>query len=180
MVEKVKISVAINEAPPPAAVVHFRFVAAITAPILLVMSMVIGASGVALTTLGSTFASSQTAAGTIGKPQALKQTQDSLNAHIAHLKAVLRMTAAQERHWPPVEAALRGIAQNKMDDEVRDSSSNLRIGDHAKEFALNIAELRRFISAAQPLINSLDQEQKRDAFMFAQIMGFGGVAEKFK
>jgi hypothetical protein len=40
--------------------------------------------------------------------------------------------------------------------------------------------MRRLVSAARPLVNSLDQEQKREAVTLARAMGFGSLAARLQ
>jgi hypothetical protein len=75
-------------------------------------------------------------------------------SHISHLKSVLNLTAEQQAHWPAVESALRQVRDPKFD-------------------ALGI---KRVLSAARPLIRSLDENQKRTAMRLAHSMGFASVA----
>lgn len=149
-------------------------------PIFLAALIVGGASALALSTIGSSFAYAETPAGEVGKRQSLLQSDDLLNSHIAHFKALLRLTAAQEQHWQPVESALRDVARHQVAEEASEGGIIQRTGERVAEFALSAAALRRLVSAAQPLVDSLDQEQKRDAVILARNMGFGSVADKFK
>lgn len=96
------------------------------------------------------------------------------SARIARIKSVLRLTAEQERHWPPVEAALRAI----MRHQVRAESG----GDdavHPVAGAVDAGLLRRLSSVAMPLIMSLGDDQKRNAFAVARSMGLAEVAASF-
>jgi hypothetical protein len=45
---------------------------------------------------------------------------------------------------------------------------------------MNASSMRRLVSAAQPLVKSLDQEQKREAITLARAMGFGQLAARFE
>jgi hypothetical protein len=80
-------------------------------------------------------------------------------AHIARLKNVLKLTAIQASHWPAVEAALRHIARQQAQSQELDSAS-----------------VQRLMFAAMPLIQSLDEGQKRQAVSVARSMGFAQVA----
>jgi hypothetical protein len=82
------------------------------------------------------------------------------DAQIDHIKAALRLTAEQERHWPAVAAELRRI----------------RLGVRAASFAADRFGLRRLVSAAKPLFYSLDDNQKRVALELVQSLGFGSFA----
>jgi hypothetical protein len=104
-----------------------------------------------------------------------------LDSGIARFKAALRLTPEQERHWPRVESALRGIARNA--DQNADGGTRgmlRRIGSRATEMVLSAAAIKRLVSAAQPLMKTLDDEQKGKALQLARAMGFGGVAAHFQ
>jgi zinc resistance-associated protein len=107
-----------------------------------------------------------------------------LEAGIARFKAALRLTPAQERHWPRVEAALRAMAQEGDRQQVADASGDAgffrRVGARATEMAMSAASMRRLVSAAQPLVKSLDEDQKREALTLARSMGFGSLAARFE
>jgi len=45
---------------------------------------------------------------------------------------------------------------------------------------LSAASIKRLVSAAQPLIKSLDDDQKRRAMTMARAMGLGGLADRFE
>lgn len=107
-----------------------------------------------------------------------------LEAGIARFKAALRLTPSQERHWPRVEAALRSVASEGDRQQVADASGTTgffgRVGARATEAAMSAASMRRLVSAARPLVNSLDQEQKREAVTLARAMGFGSLAARLQ
>jgi hypothetical protein len=98
-------------------------------------------------------------------------------AHIARLKAVLRLTPAQQQLWPPVEAALRDIARHPeaLPAEARAFQASAGNG----EIAIDRERLQRLAMAAWPLIMSLDETQKRDAVVLAKSIGLGGVLQAF-
>lgn len=107
-----------------------------------------------------------------------------LEAGIARFKAALRLTPGQERHWPRVEAALRLIASENDRQQVADASPEpgffRRVGVRAAELAMSAASMRRLVSAAQPLVRTLDENQKREALTVARAMGFGSLAARFE
>src|SRR5690348_8881203 len=75
---------------------------------------------------------------------------------IARLRSALRLTAEQLHHWRPVEAALRAAIREQRAEggwvhKVREQVSN-----HAG----SAMALQRAMSAAGPLIASLDEKQK--------------------
>lgn len=78
-------------------------------------------------------------------------------AQIRRFKAALRLTAEQERYWPPVAAALR----------------NVRLGRRPMAAASNAVRLWAFVSAAKPLFDTLSIEQRRVARRLVERLGFG-------
>lgn len=107
-----------------------------------------------------------------------------MEAGIARFKAALRLTPAQAKHWPRVEAALRAMANEGDRQQVADASGNpgffRRVGTRATEMAMSAASMRKLVSAAQPLVKSLDEDQKREAISLARAMGFGALAARFE
>jgi zinc resistance-associated protein len=114
------------------------------------------------------------------------------DARIAGLKAMLRLTAEQERHWPAFETALREAAaqrNQRMGERMQrwremrenrdaprpDPVQRLRMS--ADRMAQNAATMRKIADAAQPLYASLDEAQKRRVdriVMRRGMMGMGG------
>jgi len=107
-----------------------------------------------------------------------------LEAGISRFKAALRLSPAQERHWPRLEAALRSIAGETERQQVADASGNTgfigRVSSRASEMAMSAASMRRLVAAARPLVKSLDEEQKREALTLARAMGFGSIAARLQ
>ena len=98
------------------------------------------------------------------------------DARIAGLKAMLRLTPDQERHWPALETALREAASQRdarMTErmqrwremrENRDAARQdpvQRLRTAADRMAANAATMRKLADAAGPLYASLDEAQKR-------------------
>lgn len=94
-----------------------------------------------------------------------------VDARVAALKAGLKLTAAQEKNWPPVEAAIRELAKAKA---ARRAEWREKFKDHedhhnlieiiqfrAKTMELRAAGLHKLADAAKPLYDSLDDAQKR-------------------
>lgn len=84
--------------------------------------------------------------------------------HIARLRAILKLTPAQQPHWLPVEVALSDLA--------RQQARGLSI-------AATTMHLRRIKAIAMPLIMTLDDNQKRDAIAFSRTMGFQQLVAAF-
>jgi hypothetical protein len=103
-----------------------------------------------------------------------------VDARIAALRAGLKLSAEQEKHWPAVEAAIRELAKQRADrmaarrdargaDAPRaDAIERLRRG--ADAMTTRGAALKQLADAAEPLYQSLDEGQKR---RFAMLMRMG-------
>jgi hypothetical protein len=96
------------------------------------------------------------------------------DARIAAVHAGLKLTAEQEKLWPPVEAAVREFAKLRIDranarmDARRDDSSEqkpdnpvARLRDRADHMATMAAAMKKIADAADPLYKTLDDGQKR-------------------
>ena len=93
------------------------------------------------------------------------------DARIAALRAGLRLTPDQEKLWPAVEEAIRGIVAQRRDrmGDGREIRQQLRddfpaaIRSMADRQAARAEALRRVADATAPLYASLDESQKRRA-----------------
>ncbi len=111
------------------------------------------------------------------------------DARLAGLKAGLKLTAEQEKHWPALEAAIREAAKQRSDRmaerfKTREERREARSADKPRERPDAIERLRRgadamtkrgaslksLADAAEPLYKSLDDGQKR---RFAALMRTG-------
>jgi hypothetical protein len=99
------------------------------------------------------------------------------DAQIASLKRRLNLTAEQERMWPAVEAALRKIVytQTAMNPHARGAQS----GGSTPYIDPTSAEVRQLKAVAVPLMQRLNDEQKREVKMLAYVMGLESVASQF-
>jgi hypothetical protein len=92
-----------------------------------------------------------------------------MDARIAALRAGLRLTAEQEKLWPAVEDAVRGLVKQRREQmrEWRESRGERRddipalIRGMAERQAARAEALRRLADAAAPLHATLDEAQKR-------------------
>jgi hypothetical protein len=98
-----------------------------------------------------------------------------LDAKIAGVHAGLKLTADQEKLWPPVEAAVRDFAKIRMDranarmnaqqgpapDMQRDGDPVARLRERAENMATSAAAMKKIADAADPLYKTLDDGQKR-------------------
>ena len=103
-----------------------------------------------------------------------RQPQPSSNvfndAQIVSIKARLKLTAEQQRHWPEVESALRSITYKK--------DGSQRTGKLAAVDP-NSPAVQQLKSAAIPLIMSLSDAQKDEVRQLARLMGLEQVAASF-
>lgn len=98
------------------------------------------------------------------------------DAHIARLKGMLRLSPAQERYWPPVEAALRHFARQQAKEDANAAGFVQRVRDQASAITAQAIGVKRVMAAASPLIKCLDEGQKRDVVTLARALGFDKLA----
>jgi LTXXQ motif family protein len=109
------------------------------------------------------------------------------DARIAAVHAGLKLTAEQEKLWPPVEAAVREFAKLRIDranarmNPPRDDSSQQkpddpvsRLREHADNMAASAAAMKKIADAADPLYKTLDDSQKRRLAVLTRMDRFGG------
>lgn len=85
---------------------------------------------------------------------------------VAGIKQRLALTAAQERYWPPVEKALRGLTERVADYRKNSKKSK----DDAEA-----AEVEQLKAAALPLLAQLRDDQKSTVIVLANMAGLGPV-----
>jgi hypothetical protein len=90
------------------------------------------------------------------------------DAQIASIKARLKLTPDQQRYWPGVEAALRGIAY-----KINKSGGKLAAID------ADGAEVQQLKNAAIPLIMMFSEQQKNEVRQLVQVMGLQKLAAQF-
>ena len=92
-----------------------------------------------------------------------------LDGRMAAMKAMLRLTPDQEKHWPALEAALREAANQRFQRmqqrrEMRNAQQQVdpvqRLRTAAERMAEGAATMKKIADAAQPLYASLDASQK--------------------
>ena len=93
-------------------------------------------------------------------------------AAISRLRSALRLQPAQEVHWRSLEATLRGIAKPQQD---ANAGFVQRIRARMKTYVLDLSAARRVAHAAQPLIDSLDEDQKRDGMVAVRALGVASL-----
>jgi hypothetical protein len=99
---------------------------------------------------------------------------------IARIKGALHLTPAQERHWAPVEAALRELARRQERDANANDGVVRRVSKRVVQVALNSATVHRLVAAARPLVKTFDEQQMQTAHGLAQQMGLGPVVAALK
>src|ERR1700742_2674567 len=96
------------------------------------------------------------------------------DARIAAVHAGLKLTADQEKLWPPVEAAVRDFAKLRIDRanarmKGQENASGqqtpddpvARLRERADNMAASATALKKIADAADPLYKTLDEGQKR-------------------
>ena len=103
-----------------------------------------------------------------------------LDAHLAGMKAALKLNEEQAKNWPAFESAIRDAAKARWErwTQARDRMAQGErpspiermtiMADHIEKTA---ADLRKVIEASKPLYASLDDTQKRE---------FGPLMHEFK
>src|SRR5262249_51952120 len=94
------------------------------------------------------------------------------DARIAAVHAGLKLTADQEKLWPPVESAVRDLVKIRIDranarmkaDDSQDLQADdpvARLRERADNMAATAVAMKKVADAADPLYKSLDDGQKR-------------------
>jgi hypothetical protein len=94
------------------------------------------------------------------------------DARIAAVHAGLKLTADQEKLWPPLESAVRDFAKLRIDranarmnakpDDAQQPDDPVgRLRERADNMAASGAALKKIADAADPLYKTLDEGQKR-------------------
>jgi hypothetical protein len=102
----------------------------------------------------------------------MEDRQAYADAKIAAVHAGLKLSADQEKLWPPVEGAVRDLVKIRIDrarareaaaarpdDQQPDPVTRLR--DRAERMAATAIALKKIADAADPLYKTLDEGQKR-------------------
>ena len=93
-----------------------------------------------------------------------------LDAHLAGMKAALKLTPDQEKNWAAFEASVRDATQARRDAmrAMRDAARGderpspiERMNTMADRLAKASSEIKAIASAAKPLYDSLDDSQRR-------------------
>jgi len=136
------------------------------------------AGAVALVLLNSSAAFAQSQNGG-ARAQRAAQNQALVDSRIAQFKASLRLTAEQEKLWPPVEAAIRDAVAQYQAEDSRATGLIQWMSTQAHAASGEAAYVRRAVAASQPLVRTLDAEQRREGLKTAKSMGLGSFAAAF-
>jgi hypothetical protein len=105
------------------------------------------------------------------KAHLLRRLQSSYtllsDLQIEAIKTRLKLTPEQERGWPAVETALRGVATRLHAMKTS--------GAAPTDLAPDSAELVQLKAAATPFFAQLNADQKRELKMLAHLIGLGKV-----
>jgi hypothetical protein len=95
------------------------------------------------------------------------------DAMIASIRQRLKLTAEQQKLWPPVEAALRKVTYTR-------AAMNPQRGQGATAYIDAASpEVQELKSAALPLLMRLNGEQKREVKELVFVMGLESLASQF-
>jgi hypothetical protein len=104
------------------------------------------------------------------KPPVQKSYALLSDIQIAGIKERLKLSPAQEQHWPGVESALRAIARKIHAARQANPAATSAPIDPEWE------EVQQLKSVAMPLLFQLREDQKREVRSLAHIIGLGSVA----
>jgi hypothetical protein len=106
------------------------------------------------------------------KPAVQKSYALLSDIQIAGIKERLKLSPAQEQHWPGVESALRAVARKiHATRQANPAATGAPIDPDS-------AEVSQLKSAAMPLLVQLREDQKREVRMLARIIGLEAVASQ--
>lgn len=87
---------------------------------------------------------------------------------VAGIKQRLKLSAAQEKYWPPMETALREVMAQIYDYQKRGKKSD-------ETFDTESASITRLKETARALFAQLRTEQKNEIMMLARVAGVSSV-----
>ncbi|MEN3380160.1 MAG: hypothetical protein V7608_204 [Hyphomicrobiales bacterium] len=134
------------------------------------MRMAVFAGATALAMMGPLLVSEHG----IGSSTASAQEVTITEGHIYRLKRALRLSSEQMSLWHPVEAALR-VAIRESRTESNNEGWVQKVRARVRGYASHAVNLQRAMSAAGPLISSLDETQKRNGQNAIRSMGVASM-----
>ena len=112
------------------------------------------------------------------------------DARIAAVHAGLKLSADQEKLWPPVETAVREFAKLRVDRanarmnapaDATPADPVTRLRERADTMATSAAAMKKIADAADPLYKTLDDGQKRRLAALTHMdHRFGGGGEGWR
>lgn len=110
------------------------------------------------------------------------------DAKIASVHAGLKLTADQEKLWPPLESAVRELVKVRLDranarmqpagGDAQGAPKNddpvARLREHAETMAATADAMKKIADAADPLYKTLDEGQKRRLAVLTHHEGHDG------
>jgi hypothetical protein len=106
------------------------------------------------------------------KPAVQKSYALLSDIQIAGIKERLKLSAAQEQHWPAVETALRAVARKiHASRQANPNATGAPIDPDS-------AEVSQLKTVAMPLLVQLREDQKREVRSLARIIGLEAVASQ--
>ena len=104
-----------------------------------------------------------------------------IDAHIAAIHAGLKLSADQEKLWPPVETAIRNLATHHLSHmqamrQTRGMMASDPVGllrTMADQMSQGAEAMRNLADAASPLYATLDEAQKRRLHVLVRMGGRG-------
>lgn len=127
------------------------------------MRKAVFAGAIALAMMGSLLGSEHG----FGPSPASAQDVVVTEGKIARLRGALRLTAEQLQHWRPVEAALRAAIREQRQAE----GLVQKVRDRVSHYTDSAMAIQRAMSAAGPLIASLDERQRESGRSALRSMG---------
>jgi hypothetical protein len=132
---------------------------------------------VALTVGMVTFASAQPRAPALNSYDSIAPSIPRVTeANIARLKSALNLTSQQLPHWNAVESALRALAREQRNTSVAGMDD---VNARAAAMAGVLGKMRHLAAVAAPLIQSLDETQRREAMTLVQRLGYDRLVASF-
>lgn len=102
-------------------------------------------------------------------PKPVKPSRAFLNdTQIAAIKQRLNLDDRQQKYWPPVDKALRGLTEQIMDYQKR-----LKKRDDS--FDTESVAIKDLKASSKTLLTHLRDEQKAEVLMLARMAGLGSV-----
>jgi len=135
------------------------------------MRKAVFAGATALAMMGLLLVSEQGIGPSVASAQEVALTE----GHIYRLKRALHLTSEQMSLWHPVEAALRSALRESRSESNNNEGWVQKVRTRVRGYAANAVNLQRAMSAAGPLIASLDETQKRNGQNAIRSMGVASM-----